>query len=56
MRYARSARLAGLTLRIFSQEKLRAIERFRWQETYRAMAAEREDWSDLDLTVADGLD
>jgi antitoxin MazE len=27
-----------------------------WQETYRAMAAEKEDWSDLDETVADGLD
>lgn len=27
-----------------------------WQETYRAMAAEEEDWSDLDGTVADGLD
>ena len=27
-----------------------------WQDTYRAMAAEEEDWSDLDGTVADGLD
>ena len=27
-----------------------------WKETYRAMAADREDWSDLDATVADGLD
>ena len=27
-----------------------------WQETYRAMAADREDWSDLDTMVADGLD
>lgn len=27
-----------------------------WKETYRAMAADREDWSDLDTTVADGLD
>jgi hypothetical protein len=26
-----------------------------WQETYRAMAAEDEDWSDLDATLADGL-
>ena len=26
-----------------------------WQETYRAMAADREDWSDLDAAVADGL-
>ena len=27
-----------------------------WEETYRAMAAEREDWSDFDTAVADGLD
>lgn len=27
-----------------------------WKETYRAMAAEGEDWDDLDVTVADGLD
>ena len=27
-----------------------------WEDTYRAMAAEGEDWSDLDATVADGLD
>jgi len=27
-----------------------------WQETYRAMAAEDEDWSELDVTVADGLE
>ena len=27
-----------------------------WQETYRAMVAEREDWSDFDVTVADGVD
>ena len=27
-----------------------------WAQTYRAMAAESEDWSDLDIAVADGLD
>ncbi len=27
-----------------------------WKETYRAMAAETEDWSDFDVTVADGLE
>ena len=27
-----------------------------WKETYRAIAADNEDWSDLDATVADGLD
>lgn len=26
-----------------------------WEETYRAMAAESEDWSDFDTTLADGL-
>ncbi len=27
-----------------------------WAETYREMAQEREDWSDLDTCLADGLD
>ena len=27
-----------------------------WEDTCRAMAAEREDWSDFDITIADGLD
>ena len=27
-----------------------------WKDTYRAMAASDEEWSDLDVTVADGLD
>ena len=27
-----------------------------WEETYRAMAAESEDWSDLGAVLADGLD
>lgn len=27
-----------------------------WRETYRAMASEEEDWSDLDVVVDDGLD
>lgn len=27
-----------------------------WEETYRTMAAEKEDWSDFDATVGDGLD
>ena len=29
--------------------------RLTWEETYKAMAAEREDWSDLDTATADGL-
>lgn len=31
-------------------------DKLSWKETFRAMAAEDEDWSDLDATVADGLD
>ncbi|MCY3757355.1 MAG: AbrB/MazE/SpoVT family DNA-binding domain-containing protein [Acidobacteria bacterium] len=27
-----------------------------WEQTCRAMATEREDWSDLETAVADGLD
>ena len=27
-----------------------------WEETFRAMAVEEEDWSDLDVTVGDGLE
>ena len=27
-----------------------------WEDTYRAMAAEAEDWSDFDATLAGGLD
>ncbi len=26
-----------------------------WEETYRAMAEESEDWSDFDVAIADGL-
>ena len=27
-----------------------------WEETYRAMAAESEDWNDFDIAIADRLD
>lgn len=37
---------------LYSKDK----NKLSWKETYRAMAADREDWSDLDVTVADGLD
>ena len=37
---------------LYSQEK----NKLSWKDTYRAMAADREDWSDLEVTVADGLD
>ena len=26
-----------------------------WEDTYRAMAAESEDWSDFDIALSDGL-
>ncbi len=37
---------------LYSNEK----NKLSWKETYRAMASDREDWSDLDTAVADGLD
>lgn len=37
---------------LYSREK----NKLSWQETYRAMAVEDEDWSDLDETIADGLE
>ena len=27
-----------------------------WEETYKAMATEQEDWSDFDITLLDGLE
>ena len=33
-----------------------AVDKLSWEDTYRAMAAEQEDWSDLDATLADGLE
>ena len=30
--------------------------RLSWEETFKAMAHEREDWSDLEGTLNDGLD
>lgn len=38
---------------LYSEKKKNNLS---WEETYRAMAAEREDWSDFDVTVADGLE
>jgi len=29
--------------------------RLSWEDTYKDMAREREDWSDLDATIGDGL-
>lgn len=31
-------------------------KRLSWEETYKDMAREREDWSNFDVTLADGLD
>ena len=44
------AREEGLLLRCKKDKHLS------WDDTYKEMAKEREDWSDLDSTVADGLD
>jgi hypothetical protein len=27
-----------------------------WEDTFREMAKEKEDWSDFDVTVNDGID
>ena len=31
-------------------------KRLSWEDTFKAMAREREDWSDFEGTVADGLE
>ena len=31
-------------------------DKLSWEETYRAMRAANEDWSDLEVAVADGLE
>jgi antitoxin MazE len=31
-------------------------DRLSWDDTFKEMAREREDWSDLDPTLKDGLD
>ncbi len=31
-------------------------KRMTWEETFRDMMREKEDWSDLDATVADGIE
>ena len=31
-------------------------KRLSWEDTFREMAKEREDWNDLDAAMADGLD
>ena len=31
-------------------------DKLSWEDTFRAMRAANEDWSDLDPTVSDGLD
>ena len=34
----------------------RETNKLSWEDTYRAMAAEAEDWSDLDVALSDGID
>jgi antitoxin MazE len=36
--------------------RAKSDERLSWEDTYKEMAREREDFSDLDPTVGDGLD
>ena len=31
-------------------------DKLSWKDTYQGMALEHEDWNDLDMAVADGLD
>ena len=33
----------------------RKDQRLSWEDTYREMAQEREDWSDLDTAIGDGI-
>jgi len=44
------ARDEGLLLRAAKDKRMS------WEETFRDMAREKEDWSDLDATVADGIE
>ncbi len=48
--HASFAQVIGLFLRKQEDNKLS------WEETYKAMSEEQEDWSDLNVTVADGLE
>ncbi len=50
---------------IVAEEKLHEIvlrpasakpQKLSWEQTYREMAAAKEDWSEWDCTLADGLD
>ena len=34
----------------------KVTDKLSWEATYRAMAAEGEDWTDWEATIADGLD
>ncbi|OHB72464.1 MAG: hypothetical protein A2W17_02055 [Planctomycetes bacterium RBG_16_41_13] len=31
-------------------------EKLSWEDTYKSMAEEKEDWDDFDVTLLDGLD
>ena len=34
----------------------RDSEKMSWEDTYRAMAAEAEDWSEMEVAVSDGIE
>lgn len=38
------------------QKSDKNLDTLSWKETYQAMAQEKEDWSDFDVTIADGLE
>ena len=54
-----------ITDTVIAEEKVHEIvlrpgpakaQKLSWEETYREMAAAKEDWSEWDCTLADGLD
>lgn len=56
----RSSKHANKQQEIEREERLllrsKKDKRLSWDETFREMAREREDWSEFDATMADGLD
>ena len=51
-----NAYLAGDTQTGKAMLREKKDKRLSWEETYRETAREKEDWSDLDATLADGID
>jgi len=53
----------GLDSSLFLEETERGLllrrkenSKLSWKDTYKAMAEEKEDWSDLDASIQDGLE